>query len=193
MGSGPEFGEFGVRPGPTQNSRLYASAAAAEEVDDREQDDRAQERDKQRADAEVALVDRAGVEERRQQQPAEECADDADDDVEDDALLVVRLHDDAGEPSEDAADDDPQYECHTRSELARERRAAIRPGRVGARNSCAVAVTQRRGSLARYLRSVYLVQAPRDFSTGYLSAFFSSFASMAAARSMPATSASSMR
>ena len=47
--------------------------------------------------------------------------------------------------------------------------------------------------LAAYLRSLYFVQTPRDFSTGYLAAFFSSFAWMAAARSMPATSASSMR
>src|SRR3954467_11684573 len=63
--SGPLGG--GQRERETQKP-LGANAAAAEEVDDREQDDRAEERDDQRADAEVAAVDRAGVEERREQQ-----------------------------------------------------------------------------------------------------------------------------
>ena len=38
--------------------------------------------------------------------------DDADDDVEDDPLLPVRLHDDAGQPADDAADDQPDDETH---------------------------------------------------------------------------------
>src|ERR1041385_8428632 len=94
------------------------------------------------------------MEERRQQQAAEERADDADHDVEDDALPVVRLHDDAREPAEDAADDEPHNESHRLLRIrAREQRAAIWPGRVGTRNCYAVAVSRWRRSLGRYAKS----------------------------------------
>src|SRR6185436_18459998 len=121
VGSVPIFSEqeqeIGVRARllrtltPTSR-RESGVTAAAEEVDDREKDHRTEERDEELADAEIALVDGPGAEERREEQPAQERADDADDDVEDHAHLVVPPHDDAGEPAEDAADDQPKEKGH---------------------------------------------------------------------------------
>jgi hypothetical protein len=96
-------------------TKLSPRPPSPEEVDDREQDYRPQKRHQERADAEVALVDRAGAEERREQQAAKERTHYAHDHVEHNALLVVRLHDDAGEPAEDATDNEPKNEIHRRS------------------------------------------------------------------------------
>jgi hypothetical protein len=43
----------------------------------------------------------------------EQRADDADDDVEEDALGGIALHDDAGEPTNDAADNQPNDKVHS--------------------------------------------------------------------------------
>ena len=63
---------------PAQNRLLNLTPAAAEQTDDEQQRDRARERHQQRADAEIALIDRAGAEQRCEQQATQERADDAD-------------------------------------------------------------------------------------------------------------------
>jgi len=89
-----------LAPGPAT-----AGAAAAEEIDDRQQDEGAQERDQQAADREVGGVDGGNAKQRGEQEPGQRGADDPDHDVENDPLLRVRSHHLAGEPAEDAADD----------------------------------------------------------------------------------------
>ena len=106
------FREMGSDPNFRNPGRVRAAAAAEDEVDDEEQDDGAEQRDQERPDAEVVLVDGAGAEERRQEQAAQEGADDAHDDVEEDPHLVVALHDHARDPAEEAPDDQPKNEGH---------------------------------------------------------------------------------
>jgi hypothetical protein len=88
-----------------------ARLAAAEEVDDGDEDDRACERDEEGTDRE-ALVDGAHANQWRDEPAADEGADDADHHVEEDALLLVRVHDEAGEPTDDTANDEPDDEVH---------------------------------------------------------------------------------
>src|SRR3954453_6097101 len=82
-----------------------AHRATPEQVDDGEQDDGAQQRDQQSRQAEVPRGDVARPEQRSQQEAREQGADDADDDVEENALLGIRPHHDAGDPSDEATDD----------------------------------------------------------------------------------------
>ena len=112
--STPENSRGGHWP-PLQNitaARVSAHAAAAEQVHDRQQDDRADQRDDEAHDAQLAAVDRRRAQHRADQQTADESADDADDDVEDDPLLAIGAHDQAGEPTHDAADDQPDDDSH---------------------------------------------------------------------------------
>ena len=55
----------------------------------------------------VALVNGANAKERRQQEPGQQSTDYPNDNVEEYPLLRVCTHDEAGDPSEDAANDEP--------------------------------------------------------------------------------------
>jgi hypothetical protein len=59
--------------------------------------------------AKVALIDGAYAEQWRQQQAGQQCAHNPHDNIQYDPLLCIRVHDDAGEPTENPADDQPQY------------------------------------------------------------------------------------
>jgi uncharacterized protein YggE len=92
--------------------RLLANRAPADEVHDREQDNCAEQRPKEGLDRQTS-IDVTFTE----QQPGDHRADDADDDIEDDPLLRVRPHDKAGEPTNDASDNQPNDETHESSLL----------------------------------------------------------------------------
>src|SRR3546814_10713465 len=77
-------------------------------MDDRQQYDRTSQRDQECHGCERGVVDVASGED----QAADERTDNADHDIEDDALLTICPHDDAGKPSDNAANDEP----HDRSE-----------------------------------------------------------------------------
>src|SRR3954447_2346892 len=86
-------------------------AAAAEQVDDRQQDHGADQGHQDRADAD-AFVDRAHAHHRRDHPATDEGADDADDDVQQDALLAIGTHDQAGKPADDSTHDQPNEKAH---------------------------------------------------------------------------------
>src|SRR5690606_23130 len=88
-----------------------ADATAAEPVDDCQQDHRADQRDDEAHDRN-AVVDRTCATQRADQPATDQGADDTDDDVEQDALLTIALHDDACQPADDAADDQPDEDSH---------------------------------------------------------------------------------
>jgi hypothetical protein len=71
-----------------------------------------EERDEQRRQAEIILVDRTGAKHRSKQEAAQHGAYDADDDVEKHALLCIGTHDDACEPTDDATYDEPDNKVH---------------------------------------------------------------------------------
>src|SRR5690606_34867625 len=91
-------------------SRGSAHAPATEQVDDGEQHDRTDQRDQDAGEADP-VVDRSAADAEHAGQPATKPrADDADDHVEEDTLLDVGLHDEAGDPANDAADNQPDDE-----------------------------------------------------------------------------------
>ncbi|VVT27486.1 hypothetical protein SPHINGO391_500008 [Sphingomonas aurantiaca] len=97
------------RPFPFRvTMRSLADATATHEVHDREQDDRTQQRHDERGQRQRRVVDGAT----RQDQTTDECADDANDDVQKYTLLRISAHDHAGNPADDAADDQPKNETH---------------------------------------------------------------------------------
>src|SRR5690606_28726788 len=96
-----------------------AHAAATEQVDDGEQDDRADQRRNESHDVEACRSAGAAADERGDEPAADQCTDDADDHVEQDPLLGVRPHDQAGEPADDAAHDQPNDQTHVHSPYAR--------------------------------------------------------------------------
>src|SRR4249919_1174571 len=96
-----------VRGCPTSGT----GPTAGEEVDDGEQHHRTQQRDQERANAQ-ARIDGADADQRGDEPARQQGADDADHDVEEDALGGIALHDDAGEPTNDAADYQPNDKVH---------------------------------------------------------------------------------
>jgi len=94
-----------------------ANRAAREQVDDCQQDHSAQQRDQQRAKAEVAGHDVAAADKRVEQEAGNYSANDTYDNIEKNALLSVTAHDDAGEPADDATYDDCENERHGRVPL----------------------------------------------------------------------------
>src|SRR3546814_18966113 len=80
-------------------------------MDDRQQYDRTSQRDQECHGCERGVVDVASGED----QAADERTDNADHDLEDDALLTICLHDDAGKPSDNAANDEPHENSHNHS------------------------------------------------------------------------------
>lgn len=95
---------------PDRQSLFMRPYAAAQQFDDPEQEHCAEERDEQRREAEVFLVDGAHAHHRGDEQAAQVCADDADDDVQERALLGIRAHHLAGEPADNAAEKKPENE-----------------------------------------------------------------------------------
>jgi hypothetical protein len=89
-----------------------ARRAAPYEIDDREQDDRPQERHDERPKAEIVLIDGSGAEQRRNEPSTQQGPDNPDDDVQEQSLFRTRFHHDAGKPSENTADNDPQDKVH---------------------------------------------------------------------------------
>src|SRR6266550_1290002 len=81
-------------------SRL-ADGAPANQVDDCKQDNGAEKRIKERLDRD-RLVDAAA-----EQKAGDDRTDDANDDVQDNALLGVSSHDQARQPADNAANDQP--------------------------------------------------------------------------------------
>src|SRR3546814_2476064 len=82
-------------------------------MDDRQQYDRTSQRDQECHGCERGVVDVASGED----QAADERTDNADHDIEDDALLTICPHDDAGKPSDNAANDEPHDNSHNHSPL----------------------------------------------------------------------------
>src|SRR3546814_6547426 len=80
-------------------------------MDDRQQYDRTSQRDQECHGCERGVVDVASGED----QAADERTDNADHDIEDDALLTICPHDDAGKPSDNAANDEPHDNSHNHS------------------------------------------------------------------------------
>src|SRR3982751_6850729 len=89
-----------------------AHALARDEIDDREQDDGAEERDEQARRADRARVYARSADHRPDQPAAQQGTDDADDDVHGDAHAAVATHDDARQPSNHAANDQPENDTH---------------------------------------------------------------------------------
>src|SRR5262245_11088501 len=87
-------------------------AAAANEVHDRKQDNGAKQRPEE-GFYRQALVDVALAEHKAR----EDSTDDANDDVHEDTLLGIGPHDQAGKPTNDAADNEPNDNTHLRSLL----------------------------------------------------------------------------
>src|SRR5690606_2578231 len=117
--------------------RLPASAhpSAPEQVDDGQQDDGANQR-YQDADEVDSIVDRSTADPQHAGQPAtKQGADDADHDVEEDTLLGVGLHDEAGDPADDAADNQPNDETDHAVLLVRPVSGWRKPLTAGARTS----------------------------------------------------------
>jgi hypothetical protein len=83
-----------------------------EQVDDCKQDDCAQERTEQRHGVERTRGNPAATDQRADQKAAQHCADNADHDVEQNALLAIGAHDEASEPTDNAANDKYENECH---------------------------------------------------------------------------------
>src|SRR5690606_23696538 len=96
---------------PKHDVAPSAAVARAAQVDDREQDQRAERRHHE-APGREAVVDGTGAQQRTDQPSTDKRTHDADDDVEQDALLSVALHDDACQPADDAADDQPDDDSH---------------------------------------------------------------------------------
>ena len=93
-------------PGPRQPvpaEEASAGTPATQQVDDGQQDDGTQQRDRQRPDAEDALVDRRNAQDGRDEDAGDGGAHDAHDDVEQEALLPVRTHQQAGDPADQTA------------------------------------------------------------------------------------------
>ena len=76
---------------------LSARCSASKNTDDRQQRDSADERHKQSRQAEIALVDCADMQQRRQYVAGQECADNANHDIEQQALTLP--HQLAGYPT----------------------------------------------------------------------------------------------
>ena len=108
---------------------------AASEVEDRQQDNGAKQRDEQRRQAKVALIDGADAEQWRQQQAGQQCARNPHDNIEYDPLLCLSLHDDAGEPTENPADDQPQDEVHGHISFSHIRSFKLLPSYIGSEPS----------------------------------------------------------
>src|SRR6187551_2961165 len=85
---------------------MLADAAAADQVDDREQDDRTDQRiDESRHGDD--LVDPAS-----EQEGSDHRTDDPDNDVQQDALLAIRAHKHACKPADNTADHEPNNDTH---------------------------------------------------------------------------------
>src|SRR3569833_777387 len=107
----PPYGFIGCWKDMRQQSGL-ARLSATEQVHDGQQNHGAEERDEQRSDAEVALIDGAGAEQRREQPTAEKSTDKTDEEEQQHALLRIGSHDQAGQPSKNAAHNDPDKKVH---------------------------------------------------------------------------------
>jgi hypothetical protein len=87
-------------------------STASQKVYDCQQDYRAEQRNEQRANTEIILIDRAGSEQGRQQPAAEQGTHNTYNDIHQHALLCIGLHDHACNPTEDAANYYPDNEIH---------------------------------------------------------------------------------
>src|SRR6185312_3040639 len=101
-------------------------ASAPEEVDDGQQDDGPEQRDHQAAQAEVALVDGSSAYQGGNQPSRQQGADDAYDDIQPDALLGIRIHDSAREPSNQAPYNQPDNDVHSFPRASRTLRDEVR-------------------------------------------------------------------
>src|SRR5262249_2892996 len=90
--------------------RPLTRGASSNQIDDRKQNQRTHERDHQSHYAEVTLIDRTPANEWRNKPAAKHRPDNSDDDIENDALCRIGAHDEAGEPTDDAANDQPYDE-----------------------------------------------------------------------------------
>src|SRR6185437_13069480 len=101
-------------------------APAPEEVDDSQQDDGPEQRDHQSAQAEIALVDGSSAYQGGDQPSRQQGADDAHDDIQPDALLGIRIHDSAREPSDQAPYNQPDNDVHSFPRASRTLRDEVR-------------------------------------------------------------------
>src|SRR5215471_8616252 len=99
--------------GTMSRAQHLAHCATAKEIHDGQQNDCSEQRHQERWQAKVVLVNGANTKERRQQEPGQQSADHSNNNIEEYPLLRVCTHDEAGDPSEDAANDEPQNKIHT--------------------------------------------------------------------------------
>ena len=79
-------------------SLLSAHGAAADEVHDGPQDNGPQQRDQQRRQAKIALIDGAHPKQRGEQKPCQQGSNHPHNDIQYDPLLRIRVHNFAGDP-----------------------------------------------------------------------------------------------
>src|SRR4029450_1300379 len=114
--SPPCFGRKGQRTDSLPLTYLLwplAYRTTAKKIHDGQQNDRSKQRYKEPRQAKVALVNGANAKQRRQQEPGQQSANHPNYNVEEYTLLLVCTHDETGDPSEDAANNEPQNEIHT--------------------------------------------------------------------------------
>ena len=87
-----------------------ADAAAADQIDDPQQHHGANKRPQQTDRAEG--VETGTHTEKAAEEIAEKSPNDTDDDIQNDALLPIRAHDDAGQPADDAANNQSDDQAH---------------------------------------------------------------------------------
>src|SRR4029453_12795675 len=92
-----------IRPGAPAST----DSTAPEEIDNPQKDYCPQQRNQERSDTKVALIDRTDTKERRQDQTGQKSTNNAYDNVQQNALLIIRAHNDAGQPAQDTAKNDP--------------------------------------------------------------------------------------
>jgi hypothetical protein len=82
-------------------------------MDNRQENAGTQQRGQQGGEAEIAVIESATAEEGREHEPSDQGADNPDNDMQQQALLRIGVHDDAGNPPQDATEDKPQNKVHT--------------------------------------------------------------------------------
>ena len=110
------YGSLRDDASPGERSHWCTTRSAArpspQEIDDGQQNYGADEADSQGRDTEVVLIDCANTHHGRNEITSDQRPDDTNDDVQDYSLLSVGFHDDAREPTDDAADNEPDDEIH---------------------------------------------------------------------------------
>src|SRR5215831_11192757 len=97
---------------PAGGGTPVTDGPATEQVDNRQENDGPQQRDQERGEAEIVLIDGANAEERREHEPGDQGADNPHHDIQEQALLRIGAHDEAGNPPQDTPDDNPQNQVH---------------------------------------------------------------------------------